>query len=148
MPTWNARASGTSHRPARREKTPAPNPASPAPVLAATLFRGDASTINSVILTFTTTLDPTRAQNATNYVLEAQTTGRRPRTVSIPISSVVYNDATKTVQLILNQPLNLYALVGCVTAAEYAENAAALELSLTAEETSWLETGPPRTTAA
>ena len=45
---------------------------------------------------------------------------------------------------ILNQPLNLFALVGCVTAAEYAENAATLELSLTPEELAWLESGAPR----
>jgi aryl-alcohol dehydrogenase-like predicted oxidoreductase len=40
---------------------------------------------------------------------------------------------------ILNQPLNLFALVGCQTAAEYAENAAAVELVLTPQEVAWLE---------
>ena len=48
---------------------------------------------------------------------------------------------------ILNQPLNLFALVGCLTAAEYAEHAAAIELSLTPEELTWLESGAPRTAA-
>jgi aryl-alcohol dehydrogenase-like predicted oxidoreductase len=42
---------------------------------------------------------------------------------------------------ILNQPLNLFALVGCQTAAEYAENAAAVDLKLTPAEVAWLETG-------
>ena len=42
---------------------------------------------------------------------------------------------------ILNQPLNLFALVGCQTPAEYAENAAALELELTPPELAWLENG-------
>jgi aryl-alcohol dehydrogenase-like predicted oxidoreductase len=44
---------------------------------------------------------------------------------------------------ILNQPVNLFALVGCVTAAEYAENAAALDVTLTPTELAWLETGAP-----
>jgi aryl-alcohol dehydrogenase-like predicted oxidoreductase len=44
---------------------------------------------------------------------------------------------------VLNQLLNLFALVGCQTAAEYAENAAAVELDLRAEELSWLESGAP-----
>ncbi len=45
---------------------------------------------------------------------------------------------------ILNQPLNLFALVGCRTAAEYAENAAAVELQLTPKELAWLEGGAER----
>jgi aryl-alcohol dehydrogenase-like predicted oxidoreductase len=40
---------------------------------------------------------------------------------------------------VLHQPLNLFALVGCQTKAEYAENAQALELDLTSQERSWLE---------
>src|SRR5258706_13885284 len=44
---------------------------------------------------------------------------------------------------ILNQPLNLFALVGCQTAAEYAENAAAVDLKLTPEEVAWLDSGGP-----
>jgi aryl-alcohol dehydrogenase-like predicted oxidoreductase len=44
---------------------------------------------------------------------------------------------------LLNQPLNLFALVGCQTAAEFAENAAAVELALTPDELSWLESGSP-----
>jgi aryl-alcohol dehydrogenase-like predicted oxidoreductase len=41
----------------------------------------------------------------------------------------------------LNQPLNLFALVGCQTPAEFAENAAAVEVQLTADELAWLESG-------
>ena len=42
---------------------------------------------------------------------------------------------------LLNQPLNLFALVGCQTPAEFAENAAAVELALTPDALSWLESG-------
>jgi aryl-alcohol dehydrogenase-like predicted oxidoreductase len=42
---------------------------------------------------------------------------------------------------ILNQPLTVFALVGCQTAAEYAENAAAVDLKLTPAEVAWLESG-------
>lgn len=42
---------------------------------------------------------------------------------------------------VLNQPLDVFALVGCGTAAEFASNLAALTLRLTAEETAWLERG-------
>jgi aryl-alcohol dehydrogenase-like predicted oxidoreductase len=42
---------------------------------------------------------------------------------------------------VLNQPLNLFALVGCQTPAEFAENAAAVEVTLTAGELAWLESG-------
>lgn len=41
----------------------------------------------------------------------------------------------------LKQPLNLFALVGCQSPAEFAENAAALTLELTPEELRWLELG-------
>ena len=39
---------------------------------------------------------------------------------------------------VLNQPLNIFALVGCRTGAEFADNLAALFLKLTAEELAWL----------
>jgi|SRR5579859_287214 len=45
---------------------------------------------------------------------------------------------------ILNQPFNLFALVGCQAAAEYAENAAAVDLALTPAEVAWLESGDGR----
>lgn len=40
---------------------------------------------------------------------------------------------------VLNQPLNIFALVGCRTGAEFADNLAALFLKLTAEELAWLD---------
>jgi aryl-alcohol dehydrogenase-like predicted oxidoreductase len=40
---------------------------------------------------------------------------------------------------VLHQPLNLFALVGCNSGAEFAENAAALELQLSAKEMAWLD---------
>lgn len=42
---------------------------------------------------------------------------------------------------VLNQPLDVYALVGCGTAAEFRENAAACAVQLTAAELAWLEDG-------
>jgi aryl-alcohol dehydrogenase-like predicted oxidoreductase len=45
---------------------------------------------------------------------------------------------------ILNQPLNLFALVGSVTAGEYQENAAALDVTLAPKELTWLESGGAR----
>lgn len=45
---------------------------------------------------------------------------------------------------VLNQPLNLFALVGCWTIAEFAENAAVVGLKLTPQELAWLETGAAR----
>ena len=39
------------------------------------------------------------------------------------------------------QPFNVFPLVGCANAGEYAANAAALDLALTADEVKWLETG-------
>jgi len=39
---------------------------------------------------------------------------------------------------VLNQPMNIFPLVGCRTAEEFAENADALEVKLTAEEMAWL----------
>jgi aryl-alcohol dehydrogenase-like predicted oxidoreductase len=40
---------------------------------------------------------------------------------------------------VLHQPLNIFALVGCRTGAEFAANVAALELSLSEGELAWLE---------
>ena len=40
---------------------------------------------------------------------------------------------------VLSQPLNIFALVGCQTGAEFADNAAAAELKLTPEELAWLD---------
>jgi len=42
----------------------------------------------------------------------------------------------------LNQPLNVFAIVGPKTAAEWAENLAALNLTLTPDELNYLEMGP------
>lgn len=42
---------------------------------------------------------------------------------------------------VLNQPLDIYALVGCNTGAEFRENVAAAEVRLTPEEMAWLELG-------
>jgi aryl-alcohol dehydrogenase-like predicted oxidoreductase len=44
---------------------------------------------------------------------------------------------------LLHQPLNIYALVGCETAAEFADSAHALEVDLTPTEVAWLEAGAP-----
>ncbi|HNP70739.1 MAG TPA: aldo/keto reductase [Kouleothrix sp.] len=45
---------------------------------------------------------------------------------------------------VLSQPLEVYALVGCQTGAEFRENAAACDLRLTPAELAWLEEGAPR----
>lgn len=42
---------------------------------------------------------------------------------------------------VVAQPFNVFPLVGCANAGEYAANAAALDLALTADEVKWLETG-------
>lgn len=42
---------------------------------------------------------------------------------------------------VLNSPMNVFALVGCRTAAEFRDNAAVLEVRLTPEEIAWLENG-------
>lgn len=52
--------------------------------------------------------------------------------VSLPQLAMAY---------VLSQPLNLFALVGCATGAEFAANAAAMELRLPEHELRWLETG-------
>jgi aryl-alcohol dehydrogenase-like predicted oxidoreductase len=39
---------------------------------------------------------------------------------------------------VMSQGLNLFALVGCATGEEFAENAAALEIELSAEESAWV----------
>jgi aryl-alcohol dehydrogenase-like predicted oxidoreductase len=40
---------------------------------------------------------------------------------------------------VMNQPLNIFALVGCRTGAEFENNVVALDVQLTAEEIAWLE---------
>jgi aryl-alcohol dehydrogenase-like predicted oxidoreductase len=40
---------------------------------------------------------------------------------------------------VMSQPLNIFALVGCQTSAEFAANMAAADLRLTAEESAWLD---------
>ena len=40
---------------------------------------------------------------------------------------------------VLSQPLNLFALVGCMNADEFRQNNAALETRLTPDEVAWLE---------
>jgi len=52
--------------------------------------------------------------------------------ISVPQVAMAY---------VLSQPLNLFALVGCNTADEFADNLRALEIRLTAEEMGWLESG-------
>ena len=42
---------------------------------------------------------------------------------------------------VLSSPVNVFALTGCRTPAEFAENAAAVEVRLTPQEVRWLETG-------
>jgi aryl-alcohol dehydrogenase-like predicted oxidoreductase len=44
---------------------------------------------------------------------------------------------------VLNQPLDVYALVGCRTVEEFRDNVAALELKLTPGEIAWLELKTP-----
>jgi aryl-alcohol dehydrogenase-like predicted oxidoreductase len=46
-----------------------------------------------------------------------------------------------------NHPLNLFSLVGCQTAEEFADNAKALDVTLTPEEVRWLEAGEQTPTA-
>jgi aryl-alcohol dehydrogenase-like predicted oxidoreductase len=43
------------------------------------------------------------------------------------------------VAYVLNQPMNIFALVGCQTGAEYRANVEAAELKLTPEELAWLD---------
>jgi aryl-alcohol dehydrogenase-like predicted oxidoreductase len=52
--------------------------------------------------------------------------------VSVPQLALAY---------VLSQPWNVYTLVGCANGAEFAVNAAALDLKLSAAEMAWLETG-------
>jgi aryl-alcohol dehydrogenase-like predicted oxidoreductase len=40
---------------------------------------------------------------------------------------------------VLSQPLNIFALIGCRTGAEFADNVVALDVQLTADEVAWLE---------
>ena len=42
---------------------------------------------------------------------------------------------------VMSQPLNIFALVGCRTPEEFKQNVAAMELELSHEEISWLESG-------
>ncbi len=60
----------------------------------------------------------------------------RRRGVTIPQIALAY---------VMALPLNVFALVGCRSAAEFEANAAALDLALTADEVRWLEgAGPSR----
>lgn len=52
------------------------------------------------------------------------------RGVTIPQIATAY---------VLHQPLNVFAIVGCRTGAEFASNVEALQMSLTPEEIAWLE---------
>ncbi len=45
---------------------------------------------------------------------------------------------------VLAQPLNIFALVGCQNAREFAANIAAMQLELSSAEIQWLESGKPR----
>jgi aryl-alcohol dehydrogenase-like predicted oxidoreductase len=54
------------------------------------------------------------------------------KNVSVPQIALAY---------VMHQPLNIFALVGCQTADEFAQNIAAMELGLTQEEVRWLESG-------
>ncbi len=54
----------------------------------------------------------------------------RAKGLSVPQIATAY---------VLSVPLNIFALVGCNTAAEYAANVAASELKLTPQEIAWLE---------
>jgi aryl-alcohol dehydrogenase-like predicted oxidoreductase len=56
------------------------------------------------------------------------------RGVSVPQLALAY---------VLSQPWNVFTLVGCANGAEFAVNAAALDLRLTADELAWLERGEP-----
>lgn len=44
---------------------------------------------------------------------------------------------------LFHQPLNIFALVGCETPAEFAQNVQAAELDLAPEQLTWLEAGTP-----
>lgn len=54
----------------------------------------------------------------------------RDKGVSLPQLALAY---------VLSQPLDIYALVGCSSGAEFEANMAALELTLSGEELGWLE---------
>ena len=64
--------------------------------------------------------------------LERAETLAQERGVSLPQLALAY---------VLSQPMDIYALVGCNTAAEFRANLDAVSLKLTAEERAWLE-GP------
>lgn len=49
---------------------------------------------------------------------------------------------------VLNQPLDVFPLVGCRTGAEFRENAAAVDIVLAPEQLAWLETGTALTPTA
>jgi aryl-alcohol dehydrogenase-like predicted oxidoreductase len=62
--------------------------------------------------------------------LDRATTLAQERGVTIPQIATAY---------VMHQPLNIFALVGCRTGAEFAANVAALELTLSESELAWLE---------
>jgi aryl-alcohol dehydrogenase-like predicted oxidoreductase len=49
---------------------------------------------------------------------------------------------------VMNQPLNIFALVGCQNVQEFRDNVAALSLKLTPEQLNWLESGSPEVAGA
>ena len=70
---------------------------------------------------------------AENFARYARATElAQQRGVSVPQLALAY---------VLSQPWNVFTLVGCANGAEFAVNAAALELQLSAAELAWLEGG-------
>ena len=86
--------------------------------------------------TFTAYLDKLCVHSycyAENFARYARATElAQQRGVSVPQLALAY---------VLSQPWNVFTLVGCANGAEFAVNAAALELQLSAAELAWLEGG-------
>jgi len=62
--------------------------------------------------------------------LERATTLAEAKGLTLPQVALAY---------VMSQPLNIFALVGCQTGAEFAANVAAMEVKLTAAEVAWLD---------
>jgi aryl-alcohol dehydrogenase-like predicted oxidoreductase len=61
------------------------------------------------------------------------------RGLSVPQIALAY---------VLDQPLEVFALVGCNTGEEFRANVAACEVQLTPEELAWLDSGGERPSSA
>lgn len=76
----------------------------------------------------------TYASEANFGRLERAETLARDKGVTLPQLALAY---------VMNQPLDLYALVGCASGAEFSTNLEACALELSGDELRWLELGEP-----